>query len=182
MRSTVSLLSLLLLLAVSISLFLAKRLNAQFELQPAAKPTPAVATTLRITRTDHTGKAIQRAHASRAEKPVGSEHFLFESPRLFFQDAHQKPWRITANSGSAESLDSVFLKDEVHLSPMDNTIPNPLELWTSALNLHLSDHLATTTAPVTLKRPGMTLHATGAKADLQKNTVTLQSHIQADFK
>lgn len=92
------------------------------------------------------------------------------------------PWHITSLHGRATNgVDTVFLWQNVVMQRPASQLHPPAKMLTDHFTFYPHTKKGHTDAFVKMIQPGMVVTAIGAKADLNKNTITLISHTKGIY-
>lgn len=106
----------------------------------------------------------------------------FDNPRIVIHKEHQPPWYISADNGKAlNGVTTIQLWGNVQIHQPPGVGSHDVTFLTTQLTYYPDQSFATTDEPVTIKRPGSIVHATGLRADLKKGYVKLMSKTDAQY-
>ncbi|MBN8716540.1 LPS export ABC transporter periplasmic protein LptC [Thermomonas sp. S9] len=119
------------------------------------------------------GPELQRNPADRT--------LALATPRFLVPDREGRYWDVRARRGWVPADGSrIELHDEV-LATSPPQAPPPTRIETDRLALDLNRNLASTSADVTITRPGLTMQGKGLEADLDRQQVSLLSQVRTRY-
>ncbi len=120
-------------------------------------------------------------HAS-ATQDLASGSIELETVSVNYFALPGQRWRLTADGGLAQpDMNTVELAGNVVMTGEKKALPEPAVLRTDRLTLDTRERLARTDAPVTLGFGSYAIAATGMQADLNAETLRLESGVNGRF-
>jgi len=167
----------LLLVALITSLFAWQRDTPAPADAPVAERSDYVLYDFDLVSLNSEGEEAFTLNAPQLRQTPGARTLELTTPDILIPQGDAQYWQVNANSGwiSADG-DEVRLRGGVKATPADD--PSG-QTWivTEALDIFPQQSLATTSAVVTLARPGATMHAVGMRVHLDHNRVELLSKV-----
>ncbi|HVV68782.1 MAG TPA: LPS export ABC transporter periplasmic protein LptC [Gammaproteobacteria bacterium] len=180
-----TLMSLLLIVALLFSTWLARNLLTSPDQQKSNKATTpdAFMIGMHYTQFDIQGQWKSNFDAERMVHYGAEDTEIFNKPFLVSRDENQQTWIINAKTGTAKnSGTTVYLKDNVQVQRLDNLKQKNLDLTTSALTAYPKRHFLETNQPVTIVQPGNITHAVGLTANMETGDINLLSNARGVYQ
>jgi lipopolysaccharide export system protein LptC len=117
----------------------------------------------------------------RLQRDPGAKSMTLETPLFLVPDRHGAYWDVRAQHGLVpDDGKQLQLRGTVIATSPPQTPPST-RIETEALNLFPGENRATSTALVTITRPGLTMHGRGLRADFDRQQVSLLSDVRTRY-
>lgn len=134
-----------------------------------------------IVSLDSQGKESFTLRGPRLQRDPGAKSMTLETPLFLVPDRHGAYWDVRAQRGLVpDDGKQLQLRGQVIATSPAQT-PPPTRIETEQLNLFPSENRATSTATVTLTRPGLTMRGRGLQADFDRQQVSLLSDVRTRY-
>ncbi|MEY4932573.1 MAG: hypothetical protein RLZZ403_893 [Pseudomonadota bacterium] len=135
--------------------------------------------TLTITQPD--GSERMKLVADRIEENVADKSYAVQGVRMDYRAAPGGPWTLRADTAAVPAdLATVEFNGNVEVRGGETAESGVIR--TAALTLNMKDNVAHTAQPVTIEFAGQRLNATGLRADLERETLQLESGVNGRFE
>lgn len=125
-------------------------------------------------------KMITAENAIHSE-PDGVTHFIKPFILLYAQD--RTPWHIRADKGTSnKKTDHIVLQHNVMIHQLPTARHTESRITTDELTILTKTSRAFTEKPVTLTRPGITIHGIGLSANLKTGEYQLRSQSEVIYQ
>ena len=130
---------------------------------------------------DSEGKEAFTLSGPQLQRELGDKSMSMLTPLFLIPDRNGNYWEVRARHGFVpEEGKELHLRDEVVVtSPAQ--VPPPTRIETSELNLFPRENRATSSASVTVTRPGLTMRGRGLHADFNLQQVALLSDVHSRY-
>ncbi len=133
--------------------------------------------------TNDEGQIYYRVRAERVEQQADDDSFVLADISVEYVPETDIHWNITAARGVAPaSRDMLHLQENVRLAYAPDATQEETVFETDELRLYTDDFLATTDQPITMRRGGSEVSATGLELDLESDFWNLSSDVTINFK
>ena len=134
-----------------------------------------------IVSLDSEGAEAFTLRGPQLQRELGDKSMNLLTPLFLVPDRNGAYWEVRAKHGFVpEDGKELHLRDEVVVtSPAQ--VPPPTRIETSELNLFPRENRATSSAAVTVTRPGLTMRGRGLKADFNRQQVALLSDVHSRY-
>ena len=134
-----------------------------------------------LTITQPDGQERLKLVAERIDERVVDKSFAVQGISMNYSANPGRPWTLRADSASVPAdLQSAALSGRVEVR--GGQAEREGVIRTESLMLNMQDNVAYTSAPVEIEFAGQKLNATGLKADLENETLQLESEVNGRFQ
>lgn len=134
-----------------------------------------------LTGTAADGTILYRVRTRRAAQSVGDDSIELEEVEMEYGPPEGMPWALAAKTGRIpEDASIIELSGNVVATSGDDK-DNATTIRTNRLDIDPETRLATTDQKVTIDYNGRELHATGMRANFEKNQLNLLSNVNGKF-
>lgn len=136
----------------------------------------------RLTEYDEDGAVRLRLSAARASQAETGGRVEFSTVAVTFAGGRGGPWSLEADRGWAwPDTERVELEGDVVMRSLRQPLAREATVRTPRLTLLVNQRLATSDAPVSLDFGRHQLDAVGLRADLDRETLRLESKVNGRF-
>jgi LPS export ABC transporter protein LptC len=135
-----------------------------------------------IIETGTDGKTRLALHAGSITQDVSHHNILLNQVDVNYLGTTQTPWLLTAQTGRLEQDTRVVtFNGDVLLQPTGSNITLPISLRTEQLSIDTVNNIAKAPGKVSITMNKQLLTAVGLHADLQRQTIRLESQVHGEF-
>lgn len=134
-----------------------------------------------IVSLDSQGKESFTLRGPRLQRDPGAKSMTLETPQFLVPDRSGAYWDVRAQRGLVpDDGKELRLRGQV-VANSPEQVPPPTRIETEELNLFPGENRATSSAAVTLTRPGLTMRGRGLQAEFDRQQVSLLSDVHARY-
>lgn len=121
-------------------------------------------------------------HATTIQQDVTHQDVNLDQVKVDYLGTSQTPWTLTAQTGNLrQDSRTITFNDDVILQPTGPHVALPIILRTNQLSIDTARNLARATGKVSISMNQQLLTAVGMQADLQRQTIKLESQVHGEF-